>query len=184
LPLERTVAPHRPLRERLASDCVEFDASPWGGGAVRRRGKHYLQWCAVAWDQAMFPGLDVQVGSSRSQSFFEFFMVLVALLLWGSDFKTEVLMLLGDNTSALQRALSMKGRGTMLDVAREVAWRRARFQWSFAVAHLPSEANDVADALSRQHGPEQLPFPAVLRDVPQLQTPALSEVWLAAPDAS
>ena len=58
-------------------------------------------------------------------------------------------MICGDNTASLEMARSLKCSGKEVVIAREIAWRMARYDWKFAVAHLPSESNVVADSLSR-----------------------------------
>ena len=55
----------------------------------------------------------------------------------------------GDNLASLNLALGLKGNGVEGAVARELAWRSARYRWSYAVAHLPAEGNKVADRMSR-----------------------------------
>jgi len=120
-----------------------------------------------------------QIGQPASQTFFEFMTLLVALLIWGDASPGAVLQILGDNMDAFQQSLQMRGRGAMLAVSREFACRRARFNWKFAVAHLPSESNSVANALSRQSDPESLPFPTELMGLPRRKVPDLSRIWLA-----
>ena len=100
----------------------------------------------------------------------------MALSLWGSWFTAEAVAVLGDNTSALQNALDCKGKG----VLRAIARRRARFEWRFEVGHLPSEANTLADALSRLHDPSPAAFPtAALRDATRCDAPSLKQFWRA-----
>jgi len=182
MPLERTVVPSLPLHERLSAEIVEFDASPWGGGAARRRGDVYLDYFAVQWSTELAGTSGAPIGCSSGQSFWEFFCLLLVLLVWGESCPGRTLQIQGDNTSALQQALKKKGRGSMLSVSRELAWRQARFSWQFSVAHLPSEHNAVADALSRQWGEEWKAFPAELVGKPQLEVPGLSTIWAADAD--
>ena len=59
------------------------------------------------------------------------------------------LLFCGDNLASLNLAINNKSRGLLSHVGRELAWRRARYDWQFAVAHLPSEANKLADRMSR-----------------------------------
>ena len=64
------------------------------------------------------------------------------------------LALLGDNIAALQLALSLKGKGALNTISREIAWRRCRHGWHYSVGHLAAEDNSLADALSRTSAPE------------------------------
>jgi len=178
-PLERLVSHTRPRDKRVSSDVIEFDASPWGGGAARRRGDRYLDYVVLEWNVSMVPGLAVEPGLPKYQTFWEFIMVLVALLCWGDSFPQEQLHILGDNTEALQTALDLKGRGPMLAISRELSWRKARRKWEFKVGHLPSERNGVADQLSRMAGPDAQTLPHSLKYAARLPPPDLSQVWVA-----
>ena len=71
------------------------------------------------------------------------------------------LLFCGDNLASLNLAVSNKSRGLLGHVGRELAWRRAKFDWKFAVAHLPSESNKLVDRLSRLADPN-LPSLSVL----------------------
>jgi hypothetical protein len=132
----------------------------------------------------MFAALpfNISLEDSSSQTFLELFAFLVSAILWASltSSPSEHVAVLGDNTAALQSALDLKGKGPLLAAARELSWRQSLYEWSFSVGHLPSEANTVADALSRLHSPEPAQFPRDLRNVPQAQFPDQAELWRAA----
>jgi hypothetical protein len=98
----------------------------------------------------------VALADSSSQTFLELFAVLISAILWATTTSSpsEYLVILGDNTAALQSALGLKGKGPLMAVARELSWRQALYNWTFSVGHLPTEANSVADALSRLDAPE------------------------------
>ena len=160
---------------------VEFDASPWGGGALLAKGDRLCEHFTIEWDDALFQQFGAIRGNPRWQSLWELVTLLLALIVWGDNAVDCCLMVLGDNVSALQDALSLKGKGDMNHVAREISWRAARFRWIYDVQHLPSELNRVADALSRQFAVPPLPLPAeVARDssIPRVPPP-WSAVWLA-----
>ena len=102
--------------------------------------------------------------------------------MWGDRFTDTPVAVLGDNTGALDNALSLKGRGSMLAVARELSWRQARRRWRFVVGHLPSEHNQVADALSRAADPKVCAWPSLaLASAVFTPPPKLRDMWLAAP---
>ena len=132
----------------------------------------------------MVPGLAVEPGLPKHQTFWEMLMVLVVLMVWGDAYPSEQLRILGDNTGALQTSLDLKGRGPLLAISREISWRKARRNWSFRVGHLPSENNGVADQLSRMDAPEALKLPPALVWASQLPEPDLSRAWLASADAA
>ena len=183
LPLERLVTPKPPTDSPASGWHVEFDASIYGGGAILKDGNgiitHYFNvvWCG---DEAAH--LDIQPHDSKHQTFWEFATLLLCLLTWSDWFVNETVTLLGDNIGALNLALSLKGRGHLLAVSREIAWRRARRRWNFVVGHLPSENNSVADALSRANDPAGVPWPSeALGGADFSKPPRLADVWLARP---
>ena len=90
---------------------------------------------------------------TKHQTFWEFATLLLSLLVWGNRFVSDSVMVVGDNTGALDNALSLKGKGELIAISRELSWRQAKRGWLFSVGHLPSEFNVVADALSRQGSP-------------------------------
>ena len=179
VPLERQVFA-LPIEVRLpdATAHIEFDASPWGGGALLKEDDTILEFVSITWDSEVAQILGATVGSSSWQSMWEFVMLLVALFVWGSPPGTTR-CLFGDNVGALQDALTLKGTGSMLQVAREVAWRQVRMPWHFRCAHLPSERNVVADALSRVAAIPPLPLPLILLGTVQRKVPPWSEIFRA-----
>ena len=184
LPLQRRVLAYRPPRAKLSEYVVQFDASPWGGGAVLKWSGVAKEFFQVKWCAKDFKKMDVSVGKSRSQSFFEFLTLFLSLLLWAAKGEAGTIAVIGDNTAALTNALSMKGRGPMLAISREIAWRRARAGWNFEVGHVPAEENEVADALSRLHAVPAKIFPEqALQDAVEVQAPVVRSLWRASPDS-
>jgi len=132
---------------------IEFDASPWGGGAVLYRQDAPEEFLEVAWDPHLAHRLGEKVGEPGGQSTWEFLVLYIVLLTWGSEFRQAGLAIAGDSTAALASAIKLRGRGGMNMISREIAWRKIRYSWRFSVGHLPAEGNDVADALSRTRAP-------------------------------
>ena len=127
---------------------VEFDASPWGCGAILFEKDEPTEYFARAWNEADASHLGVAVGLSKHQTFWELACLALVLLQWAGQYSE--LVLFGDNTSSLQMALSGKSKKTAeASLLREIAWRKAKHRWAFAVAHLPTESNSLADFLSR-----------------------------------
>ena len=158
-----------PQAPSISRWSLETDASPWGGGAVLKVGGKATQYTAWVWSDADVKHLGVVTGIPKYQTFWEMLCVALSLVTWSPQFTQQTLTVLCDNKSSLQAALDLKGKHCMLAIARELAWRKARYQWSFAVAHLPKEQNTVADALSRLQAPDAAPLPkevsqAVWRD--------------------
>ena len=88
-----------------------------------------------------------------------------------------MLPILGDNTSSLTSILQVKGRRSMARVARELAWRKARWGWRYVVGHLPTEVNTMADALSRLADPQPAPIPQLLQAVTRIPAPDVGSIW-------
>ena len=182
-PLQRLVTANRRLRARMSDWVAQFDASPWGGGGVLKYDGQVVEFFATKWHQKDFKNMDVTVGSSRSQTFFEFLTLFMTLLLWSSRSGDRALAIVGDNTAALSNAISLKGRGPLLAVSRELAWQRARKGWAFEVGHIPAEENEVADALSRLHAVPAKAFPTeALARAQEVRAPKVKTLWHALPD--
>ena len=122
--------------------------------------------------------LGVQADRPKHQTFWETLVVLMSLMVWGHHSAESPMLIIGDNTAALQNTLELKGKDALLSIAREVAWRKARFNWRFDVAHLPSEYNSAPDALSRQFGPSPKPWPArELGAAVEVVPPSVAALW-------
>eukprot|EP00959_Pyramimonas_sp_CCMP1952_P441472 9242080-Pyramimonas_sp.AAC.1 len=67
----------------------------------------------------------------------------------------------------------------MLTVARELAWRTAKWPLHFDCGHLPKGRNLVADALSRLGAAPPSSLPASLRTVPRATVLPWNSVWRA-----
>ena len=180
VPLFREVRPRGPKPASTSSWCVQFDASVWGGGAILRCGEAITEYMHCTWDESTVQHLGVCIGDPRHQTLWEFLTLLMSLMIWGGNFLTEEVALLGDNTASLADALDLKGRGVLMDIARELSWRKARFGWQFAVGHVPSERNSIPDALSRLQAVPPCTFPkkALARAV-QRDSPDQSRIWRA-----
>ena len=182
-PLERLVTPGPPPSATRSGWWIEFDASPFGGGAVLKNPIGNIErYFAVVWDGSEAVHLDVRTGEAAFQTFWEFCTLLLSMVVWGKFFTEHTVVIYGDNTAALANALNLKGRGVLLHVAREIAWRQAKRGWKFETAHLPSEHNSVADALSRITDPKGKEWPRLALSAAEADTPPrLSELWMAHP---
>jgi len=177
-PLERRVLPGGPSRIPLSGWIAQFDASPWGGGAVLRNGSTVTEFWMCKWEQADVAHLPVRVGEPSAQTFLEMLALLISLVLWADYFVAESLQVVGDNTGALSSALQLKGSGPLLAIAREIAWRQARRRWAWVAGHIPSEENVVPDALSRQAGPQPPSFPSrELAGARRRACPSVPSLW-------
>jgi hypothetical protein len=141
-----------------------------------------VEYFSVVWSNDDAEHLNVVTHETRHQTFWEFATLLLALTTWGDKFVQDTVLIAGDNTAALTSALSLKGKGELLAVARELSWRQARRGWRFSVGHLPSEYNVVADALSRVADPKGCEWPSLaLAGAEYTAPPRLRDLWLACP---
>ena len=157
---------------------AEFDASPWGGGAVLRKGEIIQEYFSTTWTTDTAKHLGVYPGVSKFQTFWVFYTLYLVLLMWSSRFPG--LQIFGDNTGALSNALRLTGKkGVLISIAREISWRKVRAGWVFEVAHLPAEYNVVADASSRSSGPDPLQHPSLaLRSARRVVPPSPESTWV------
>ena len=91
------------------------------------------------------------MGDSAGQTFFEVLAVVLAIELWCID--SSPTAVLGDNTASLQETLDLKGKGAHTQLSQALAVLRCSRTLHLSVAHLPTESNLLADALSRQAEP-------------------------------
>ena len=136
------------MQARLSQDVFEFDASPWGGAGLLLEGSEVKEFFCLTWKPIERMG--IKIADPAFQTFWEFLTLALCLVQWAwlGD-----LLVCGDNTASLEMARSLKCSGKEVAIARELAWRMAKHDWKFAVAHLPKEANVVADSLSRVADP-------------------------------
>ena len=133
---------------------------------------------STTWDAAFFGELGVEIGVSASQTYLEVLAMILAVEKWCSAAGTTAVF--GDNQGALQEALDLKGRGCQDQLAQLLAVLRYARSLDLVVAHLPTESNDEADALSRQAGPqhERKPWPFPLdRGVRRVAPIGLRDLW-------
>ena len=64
-------------------------------------------------------------------------------------------------------------------VAHEVAWIKVRFQWHFALIHIPAEQNDLEDSLSRLSAVAPRQFPELLTPCTRRRAPDVQDLWRA-----
>ena len=111
-----------------------------------------------SWGQADFEHLGVKVGDCSAQTFFEVLILVLAVEVWCDAAKPTVI--LGDNLPALQEAVALRGKGSLEPLSQALAVVVAARSLNLTVAHLPTEANTAADALSRQSEPgNEKPWP-------------------------
>ena len=87
-----------------------------------------VEYAAWQWRDADVAHLGVQTGLPKHQSFWEFLCAALAFVFWGRRFQKTAVALLCDNSSAMQSAIALKGKGASLQIAREIAWRSAQQQ--------------------------------------------------------
>ena len=153
-PLEHLFVHAAPRISLKSATIVYFDASLWGGGGVKYDNQVATEWFEVHWSSVDLSPLGLEVGRPADQTSFEYLTLFISLLAWASTARANGLALLGDNVAALQCATTLAGRGPLNSLSREIAWRRIRHSWRYAVGHVRAEENEIADALSRTAAPE------------------------------
>ena len=142
-PLEQLVhANPESVRHRDHQAHVEFDASPWGGGGVLRQGQHLFLRGTRRYVASSTPERATPSGNPSES----WPALLVTLFLWGTCGNATRVIKVDDVAPDI---ISLKGKGSTLIVAREIAWRRVRHRWHFRCEHVLAESNAAADSLSR-----------------------------------
>ena len=181
LPLEHVVTHGVSLISAGSGPTVEFDASPWGGGALLKIGGYPAEYFEVTWKAGDARHLGIRIGEPAGQTTWELATLVLALVAWATRFRLEGLAVLGDNTAALEVAINLRSCAALGPLTRELAWRKVRLGWRFSTGHLPAELNGTADALSRTSAPddaEKKSFPSVaLRGAHRIPAPVLAELW-------
>ena len=134
----------------------------------------------MTWPAADAAELQTEIGAASGQTSWELLAILISLSIWGTRHRGQVLAILGDNLAALEAALHLKGRNALSKIGRELAWRRARAGWRYAVGHLPAERNVIADALSRLAAPKDAakPMPIELGTASRVEPPDNTSLWV------
>ncbi|CAK0871843.1 unnamed protein product [Prorocentrum cordatum] len=177
LPLRRVGSAHDDQQGRASDAVVKFDASPWGAGAALYRRGTPVEFFALEWSDDICGLFNVGTGDPRCQSFWEYLTVFLALCARGESFRTEVLTIAGDSAPALEGALTLRCKGLLNHITREIAQRLSRRQWEYVATHLPAEHNKTADALPRSAAPDRAAFPAEPAGATQASPPAAFDLF-------
>ena len=158
---------------------IEYDASPWGFGALLRCQGTVVSFFHGTWTDEDAEFVGSPLGSPDGQTTWEYLCLFAALYVYGTAHKTTGLIILGDNVSSLSLALSLKGSKTLGRISRELSWRRVRLSWRYLVGHLPAELNTTADTLSRLSAPgrQMQELPSELRSATRLRAPDVATFW-------
>ena len=83
-------------------------------------------------------------------AFLKLYPIVVAALLWGSEWSCKTIMFWCDNEATV--AIVRKGRSKCLEIMklmRQLTWCAARNNFHFSAKHVPGYKNQISDALSR-----------------------------------
>ena len=139
---------------------ISFDASPWGGGGILWQGGVAIKCTHFIWNAFSPKVLEAVQGSSEYQTSFEYLTLFMVAVAFDLELSAIGALIRGDNLGALKDALSLNSTAAgMNSIARELGWRRIVRRWQYSLKHLPAEANDEADALSRLKAVPPRSFP-------------------------
>ena len=130
-----------------------------------------------AWTEHEATLLNITIGMASGQTTWEYLALYISLSLFAAAHIGTGIVLLGDNFSSLSLALHVKGQRGLGIISREISWRRIRQGWRYACGHLPSEQNEVADALSRQNCPDKKALPPDLASATLVSAPSVAALW-------
>ena len=179
LPLVHIVTEKLPEISADTAPTIEYDASPWGFGAVLRKGGRAVHYFEGAWTEEDARVVEAPLGDPAGQTSWEYLALFLVLLTFATDYRATGVIILGDNISSLNLALELKGDKVLGRISREIAWRRIRLGWRYVCGHLPGEQNVTADYLSRLHAPNELDkkTPNDLIGAKRAEPPRLIDVW-------
>ena len=177
--LTRTMGSERRGSLPQGVPVISFDASPWGGGALCWIDGVPVQHTYFQWEPSTLKILKAKLGRCEGQTSFEYATLFLVLLTFDSTLRDSGALIKGDNLSSLNEALRLKSTlPGMNTISREISWRKVAYSWQYDLAHLPSELNDEADALSRLYAEprRELPKDLLMTSTfvePPLQTASL-----------
>jgi len=161
---------------------VQCDASPWGAGAALFLNGVAVEYFQIDWSQDLAEKFGTELGNPEAQTLWEYMVIYLLLLVWGTELREHGIAIMGDNIAALSGALNLKGRSKLSQITREISWRKCRFGWRFCAGHLPSELNGIADALSRLSAPlgsDKKEFPVALLSATARALPPADTWWIS-----
>ena len=85
-----------------------------------------------------------------SMAFLELYPIVVAALLWGSQWSKKRVLFWCDNEATV--AIVKKGRSKCLQIMRlmrQFTWCACKYNFVFSAKHVPGRNNEISDALSR-----------------------------------
>ena len=179
MPLSRRVTAETDVPLTAGPLVITFDASPWGYGGVKIMHGSPVAWISEGWDEATLRRFKATRGDPAHQTTWEHIAELAVMIVWAPRFSKEAFTVKGDNLGALNNAARLSGKGPLLAISRELAWRRAAWQWKPVYSHLPSEFNKWADDLSRLMAPDKHEVPEGLKQVRREAGPEIERMWEA-----
>ncbi|KAJ1117254.1 hypothetical protein NDU88_005454 [Pleurodeles waltl] len=126
-------------REREWDAQLFSDAAGSSGFGLYWEGR----WCAEEWPSEW-------KGGGRSIAFLEFFLLIVAVCLWGWELSHSRVLFRVDNLAVVQMVNRQSAREAgLLQLLRVFVLHCLRHDIQFSAKHVPGVHNDIADALSR-----------------------------------
>lgn len=104
------------------------------------------KWFSSAWPEEL-PLLN---DKTLSMAFLELYPIVVAALLWGSEWKCKKILFHCDNEGTV--SIVNKGRSKCLEIMklmRQLTWCACVNNFQFSAKHVPGRKNNISDALSR-----------------------------------
>lgn len=103
-------------------------------------------WFSSAWP----PEIELPTEKQLSMAFLELYPIVVAAVLWGSNWNKKRILFWCDNEATV--AIVRKGRSKCLQIMRlmrQLTWCACKNNFFFSAKHVPGYRNDISDSLSR-----------------------------------
>ena len=150
-----------PIQPPSGTIAVGFDASTTGGGAwLAFNGGPPSRYIVLKWRRSDEKVLKATTGDCGSQALWESYSLLIALKTWTHLLTANraELHLFGDAEGVLRAVLAKRARNAAINlVIAEIGLTLAPTNFDLQAAHLWSEENALADALSRRAEGVEIP---------------------------
>ena len=160
------------------------DACPWGMGGLFLVDEVIIGYFAVEINQFELMIFKCNIGDAAGQQIWEALAILIGLRLFKKEWQLNraTLEVRADNVAALSMVMTMKAKGGLNLVARELALDLADGSFRPNLAkHIPGICNTCADSLSRKFCPNVVfKLPECLNDVAEYKTPPRNATYYRA----
>ena len=102
------------------------------------------------WFQGEIPENILQLSEAHSMAFCELYPIVMACVLWGSEWPRKRILFFCDNMSSVNIINKVRSKiSLIMSLVRKLTWCSANNNFTLHAKHIPGVKNNIADALSR-----------------------------------